>query len=105
MKKQTIETTTFTSNYSNFVGKDWQNAYFKLLSWKNTWDLPLILDIKAGCNHEAFLEVVVKRVNANLTREYLEELGYGEINEYESKALEITLDYDSIHDDVIAYFD
>lgn len=105
MKKQIIKTATFTSNLKDFKGYDWQVSYFELLSWKNTWNRAIVLDIKANTKHEPFLYLVVKERDSELARNLLESLGYGNIKEEKTKTLEVDVDWSDDLDEVVAYFD
>jgi hypothetical protein len=107
MREEIINTVTFTSRYSKFKGDSWQQAYFYLLSWKNTWYKTISLDINSTYKHEAFLEVVVKEKDAESVKGMLEDLGYGEIKEYKGKLLKLFVEWDGDedYDEVIAEFD
>ena len=59
----------------------WRESYFKLLSWKNTFDRVYSLDILAGNNHEPFVQLLLRDVKqVESTVSYLEDLGYGGIS-------------------------
>lgn len=101
-KVSIIEVTTFTCAFTEFKGNDWKQAYFNLLSWKNTWDIPLEMDILSTKNHEAYLRLVVERKHEETTLHMLEEYGYI-VAPYRDKAViidteEITYAYDDIYD-------
>lgn len=105
--KEIIETTSFGSYYKSFNEKEnwtWQQAYFRLLSWKNTWGIPLIMDICSTVEHEPYLYLVVPRDKTEHVRDYLEGLGYGEIIETETNTLKISVDWEEDLDEVVAEF-
>lgn len=114
MKTKKIETTTLISSFSDFHFRnrnendenekwieEWRLAYFNLLSWKNTYDIPFVMDIKSNRNNEAFLKLVVKRENGLRTKRYLESLGYGEIDMYDTIALSVEVEWDEDIDDAV----
>lgn len=115
METRKIKTTTFIGTFEDFENTDksiepnkaysekiraWQRAYFDLLSWKNTYYIPLIMDICSTNNHEAYLKVVVKNKSAEVTRSVLENLGY-KVDEYETDTLVVELDWDIDCDDAV----
>lgn len=101
----TLDGIRLTSRYSAFkeCGFTWQQAFFQVLQWKNTWDLAFSTTINASSNHEAYLEIVLYEADrADQTIEWLNGLGYQDIHSEKVKiaALE-TDDYDLEY----AYFD
>lgn len=102
MEKEIIKTVTFTSYFKDFTGdvRGWQEAYFELLSWKNTYYIPYEMDINSTSSHEAYLYLVVKEEVKETTKNILENLGYGNIQIADTKTLEITLDVDLDIDNV-----
>ncbi len=94
MYKEVLETVTFISYYKDFNDSlnSWQEAYFMLLSWKNTFNTPIKMDIESTGTHEAYLHLVVKKEDSADTKTLLEELGYKEIRAIETKTIEITVD-------------
>lgn len=115
METRKIKTTTFACTFNDFENTNkivdpseadyekvraWQRAYFDLLSWKNTYYIPLIMDICSTNNHEAYLKVVVKNKNAEVTRNVLENLGY-KVDEYETDTLVVEMDWDIECDEVV----
>lgn len=101
IREEVLNVVKFTSNYKDFKGTSWQNAYFELLSWKNTWNKALAMDINSTYDHKAYLYLVVKERDAELTRNMLEGLGYGNIKELKTKTLQLFVDVDSNVDDDI----
>lgn len=65
-------------DFDNELG-DWQGAFFKLLSLKNTFDFIYELTIKARRNYSAYLYIVVADGAKERTVDYLENLGYGNL--------------------------
>lgn len=53
--------------------RDWQEAYFKLLTYKNTWGRCYKLDMIALCDHSASIELIV---NASYGEQYTEYIKY-----------------------------
>lgn len=98
------EVTGISSNFNDFVGavdfekvdkaSQWQDAYFSLLSWKNTWRIPYEMDIESTYDHIPFLHVVVNTDNADALVDFMETLGYGNIKRHNFKVgiVEIPLD-------------
>lgn len=62
-------------DFNNELG-NWQGAFFKLLSWKNTFDYIYDLTIKARRNNSAYLYIVVEEDAKEITVDYLKNLGY-----------------------------
>ena len=101
----TLDGIRLTSRFSVFKenGFTWQQAFFQVLQWKNTWDLAFSTTINASSNHEAYLEIVLYNSDhVEQTIEWLNGLGYQDIHSEKVKiaALE-TDDYDLEY----AYFD
>ena len=98
---------TIYYTYADWSGscREWQEAYFQMLSWKNTWGIPVKMDVYADGNHEAYFYVLVPADRADQTREYMDELGYefDKQRHWEATAREILIDYDDDDDEVI-YF-
>lgn len=93
MYKEVFETVTFICYYKDFDGtRDWKESYFILLSWKNTFNKTIRMDIESTGTHEAYLHLVVRKEDSADTKALLEELGYREIRATDSKTLEITVD-------------
>lgn len=94
MEKEIIKTTTFASYFKDFDGstRDWQEAYFRLLAYKNTFNKFIELDIKSRGDHQAYLYLIVNYEDSTNIKELLKDMGYRNILEYDSKTLELTLD-------------
>ena len=77
-----------TSYYSSFHGNsiDWQNSYFELLSWHNTYYLDYELCI-CGRGDNPCVRVVVPDDCSIPDRlvEYMQDLHYGDISKYSVK--------------------
>lgn len=83
MKKKNFEidfadVVEITFSYNNWNGTvtEWQEAFFKLLSWKNTFEVPFELDIKDGAKHVPFLSITVSEHEAGDVAELLDGYGY-----------------------------
>ena len=64
-------------------------------------DKALEMDINSTYDHKAYLCLVVKERDAELTRNILDGLGYGNIKELKTKTLQLFVDVDSNVDDDI----
>lgn len=86
-----VDCVQITSKFSDFDGsaEEWRKAFFDLLSWKNTWGVPYVLDIESNRDHEAFLCIVTKKCQKEQTIEYLAYLGYRNITCNDTKVLEV----------------
>ena len=71
------EATRFTIkyDYQSMSVEEWRAKYFKLIAWKNTWGA-WELDIHATRDHSAFIRLVVGRSFRDSMKDYLEELGF-----------------------------
>ena len=80
----------FTAYYKDFIeGGNWQNSYFELLSWKNTWNLCYDLDILSNRKDGAFVRIVTKTGKSDFKErmlQSLDELGYRNVVVDEVKA-------------------
>lgn len=56
--------------------REWQEKYFELLSWRNTWQLPLEMDIYSSRKNGAYLFMVIPKEDAERTLDWLDGLGY-----------------------------
>ena len=67
-----------TAYYNDWDGdvRGWQEAYFKLLAWKNTWGLVYRLDIMAKSDHSPFVELIIDPDCRVGIIEMMEDLGY-----------------------------
>lgn len=73
------EVTCFTSNFQDFnTEKSWKDAYFELLSMKNTFSGVVSLDLYGEMPYVQ-LVVETKKFNVAKVLEYMENLGYGNI--------------------------
>ena len=99
-----VKTTRLTALYKDFKpeadpetrGRWWQEAYFDLLAWKNTWGLHYELDIFSSRKDGAFVSVAVKAENGEYLKDYMEGLGYGNVQAYEEEAL--VIDEEELYD-------
>lgn len=97
MKKHFIKTVTFTCSYKDYKGKSWQDSYFHLLSWRNTWYRAIELDMLADTNNQPFVLLVVKEKDAEAMASLLENYGYN-FKQENTKTLEVLIDYDETQD-------
>lgn len=74
--------------------REWQEAYFQMLSWKNTFGYPFFMDIADSRKYGPYIFLDVPKDKADYTREYLSELGYGDIKETEIAVELITPEFD-----------
>ena len=68
--------------FGDFSGdvRKWQEAYFELIAWKNTFGIPYSLDIKAWGSRGPYVEIVLKNGKAVANLETaMTELGYKSI--------------------------
>lgn len=81
---------TATVNFKDWNGdaESWREAFFQLLSWKNTWSGVLELTINSTWEHVPYLYVVVTkdRITEKSLRNVLESFGYTNIKTTVSKA-------------------
>ena len=68
----------YTANYKDFDGdvEKWREAYFHLLGWKNTWEIPFEMNICSHRDHTPYLFLVIPKRNEEATDSMLEDLGY-----------------------------
>lgn len=85
-----IDIVNVTTAFSDFDGdaEKWRQSYFELLSWKNTWGIPLQMDVMSTHDHEPYVFITLpKKKNMYTNMEStLKQLGYGNIQAWESKA-------------------
>lgn len=68
-----VKAKAFVSYYKDFDSNySWQESYFKLLSWKNTWSIPYRMDIEESRKNGVFVFILIP-VNNPDTPEYLKE--------------------------------
>ena len=80
-----IKTANYICSYNDFIKdqnvddkvREWQQAYFALLSWKNTWEIPLEMDMRSTHNHIPYVDITVELDDAEKVESILEEYGYG----------------------------
>lgn len=97
-----IKASAFRMFYEDFKGNDWREAYFHLLSWKNTWGMAYELDMLARKNHKPFVKLVVNRDIKNKVAEMLIDLGYSNISCVDILIAEVEVGYDTdAYDEVV----
>lgn len=100
-----IEATRITTHHSNFSkDADWREAYFDLLSWKNTYGIPFRMDICSTSSGEAYLTMIVKRTSAERVVNYLKSLGYGAIVQVDITVMKIEPEWDGTVDYYVVDF-
>lgn len=98
----------YTMYYSDWAGtvEEWQKAYFKLISWKNTWGLTWMLDLLSARDGDAVVKFIISdsdaNINYNSVEDYLKELGY---TVHSEKIKVLTVDYQSDDDFDYAFFE
>ncbi len=67
--------------YGDFAGdvRQWQEAYFQLIAWKNTWSVPYSLDCCSNHCHEPYVLMTVDADCADRVIETMSDLGYHKI--------------------------
>ena len=102
-----VKAVAITYRYGDWNGscEAWREAYFQMLSWKNTWYIPFEMDIHSNSKHEAFLYVLVPEKKAEQTREFMDAQGYKSDKQgiHEETVRKIIIDYDYDDDCVIHY--
>ena len=101
----TLDGRRLISKYSAFKQEEltWQQAFFHVLQWKNTWDFAFSTTINSFSNHEAYLEIILyESKHVDRTIEWLNGLGYQDIH-VENVGIAV-LETDD-HDLEYAYFD
>ncbi|MBO7357129.1 MAG: hypothetical protein J6U37_01210 [Lachnospiraceae bacterium] len=77
--------------------REWQIAYFELLSWKNTWDIPYEMDINSTYDHIPYVRIVIPVKNPDTPdalKEMMERLGYRNIEIADVNIELVEPDYD-----------
>lgn len=83
-----------TAYYKDYVGKNWQDAYFQLLAWKNTWGIPYNMDINSTSKHEAYLSMIIPEHYEEQVLEMISDLGYRNIREEVGTVGFVPVEYD-----------
>lgn len=89
--------TRLSASYEDFAGGEehkaekWRGAYFELLSWKNTWCVPFLLDIgstrKGNGYYEPFVTMLIPTEKAESVIGYMEDYGYRNIEKSNANVL------------------
>lgn len=107
MKRITIgeehKTVSITAYLNDFIGdsEKWREAYFRMLSWKNTFDVVYQMDILESRKNGVYVWLVLHTADkADRTIEMMNDLGYQNIKtawvtvgEYELDIDETGCDY------------
>lgn len=93
-------------DHKDFDGdiRKWQELYFQILSWKNTWSMAYEVDMLAYNDHSAYVYIVAKAEIKEQLVDWLKSIGYNKIShveEVEIGTLEIYADND---DDIYKYY-
>lgn len=83
--------------------RKWQENFFELMSWKNTWGMCYQLDINSNRDEGAFLIIRVNERIKDKMLSYLESLGYQNIKSEDCKVCVMEMDYDEGIDYYVAY--
>ena len=91
-------------NFKDFDGdvRKWQELYFRVLAWKNTWSLAYEVDMLAYNDHSAYVKIVIKREAKEQLVEWLEAIGYNKISAVEDVEVGTLGIYDN--SDVYKYY-
>ena len=79
---ETIKTVSVIAYRKDFDGDTtkWQQAYFQMLSWKNTWGLAYDMDILESRKNGVYVWIVLHSAdNAERLVEYMTDFGYRDI--------------------------
>ena len=105
IESELINAVTFNAYFKDYDGdvKAWQAAYFKLLAWKNTWGIPLAMDILSTGDHEAYLHLVIEKKGklVDMARDLLKDYGYRKVYEFDTSIRALMPDYEEDVDDYI----
>lgn len=114
METRVVNAIEFRCSFEDFADSDekvreWQKAYFNLLSWKNTWGIPWEMDILSHADHSPFVRIVMedKGKREENTLEMLESYGYHnvEVNKYKIRLFDMYGDFeDDLDNDVYDYY-
>lgn len=77
-----IPTIQITSKHSAFSDKyrSWQEAYFQVMAFQNTWNFAYRTNIESTRDHEAYLWILLRPdTNEEKITSWLTDLGYGDL--------------------------
>ena len=77
-----VPTIQITSKFSAFNGdiRAWQEAYFRVMQYQNTFNFAYETSIHSTRDHEAYLWVLLRsETDHDRIKEWLTDLGYGEL--------------------------
>ena len=75
-----FDTFQITSKHSAFNGSSWQDAYFKVMTYQNTFSFAYQTNIESTRDHEAYLFILLRPdTDKDRITEWLTDLGYGDI--------------------------
>lgn len=105
IESELINAVTMNSYFGDFDGdvRKWQEAYFRMLEWKNTWGIPLKMDILSTGDHEAYLHMVIEKKGklVDMARDLLKGYGYRKVYEFDVRIRALMPDYEEDVDDYI----
>ena len=108
--KMPVDTVEFTMGFNEWMIEEyndekraefWRIAYFRLISWKNTWSKAIILDMSSTYEHEPFVRLVVMEEDAELTKKILLDFGYTKFQESATKTLFVGVETDEFYDHIL----
>ncbi len=85
-----------SANYEDFDGgnnkaEKWRMAYFEMLTWKNTWSVPITMDINSRRNENGyyipFVTMLVNEDKKEQAISFMEDFGYRNIKAYPENVL------------------
>ena len=81
-----VKASSIVSHLSDFNGDaaKWREAYFRLISLRNTFGVILAMDVWESRKLGVFVRVVVHNENVERVLTTMEDLGYGAIKVYEA---------------------
>lgn len=77
-----IDTIQITSKHSAFdhEHKNWQESYFQIMAYQNTWNFAYQTNIESTRDHEAYLFILLRPgTNQERITEWLTDLGYRDL--------------------------
>ena len=79
------ESVQIVSYFEDFDGdlRRWQESYFTLLAWKNTWDAAYVLDLNSSRTKGTFVRVIPRNADTmESVKEMMDELGYRKLQTF-----------------------
>ena len=114
METRVVNAIEFRCDFKDFVDSDekvreWQKAYFNLLTWKNTWGFTWDMDILSHADHTPFVRIVIEDKGSleENTLEMLETYGYRnvKVDKYKIRLFDMYGDFeDDLDNEVYGYY-